>query len=83
MPLTVGDLLELPGLGLLNVKTVLTPKKTLVEMTGTDRATGGWLHAGQGAAIDGEPSRTAAGREQETVVTQPTVTTHSPYRSLR
>jgi adenosylcobyric acid synthase len=34
-----GPIGELPGLGLLNVKTVLTKKK-LVETQGTDRATG-------------------------------------------
>jgi len=35
-----GPIGELPGLGLLNVKTVLTPKKTLVEISGRDLATG-------------------------------------------
>ncbi|WP_395020455.1 cobyric acid synthase [Dongia sp.] len=35
-----GPIGELPGLGLLNVKTTLTPKKKLVEITGKDIATG-------------------------------------------
>jgi adenosylcobyric acid synthase len=52
-----GPIGELPGLGLLNVKTVLTPKKTLVEVQGTDRATGapvkGYeMHVGETAGAD-------------------------------
>jgi adenosylcobyric acid synthase len=35
-----GPIGDLPGLGLLNVKTTLTPKKTLVEIAGKDLATG-------------------------------------------
>jgi adenosylcobyric acid synthase len=52
-----GPIGELPGLGLLEVKTTLTPKKTLVEMQGTDRATGapvkGYeMHVGETAGAD-------------------------------
>jgi len=54
-----GPIGELPGLGLLNVKTKLTPKKTLVEIQGTDRATGtpvkGYeMHVGETAGADCE-----------------------------
>lgn len=35
-----GPIGELPGLGLLNVKTTLTPKKKLVEIVGKDHTTG-------------------------------------------
>jgi adenosylcobyric acid synthase len=52
-----GPIGELPGLGLLNVKTTLTPKKTLVETGGTDRATGmtvtGYeMHVGETVGAD-------------------------------
>ncbi len=52
-----GPIGELPGLGLLEVKTTLTPKKTLVEVQGTDHATGapvkGYeMHVGETAGAD-------------------------------
>jgi adenosylcobyric acid synthase len=52
-----GPIGELPGLGLLDVKTTLTPKKTLAEVTGTDRTTGtpikGYeMHVGETAGAD-------------------------------
>ena len=54
-----GPIGELPGLGLLDVKTVLTPKKTLTEIQGTDRATGasvkGYeMHVGETTGADCE-----------------------------
>jgi adenosylcobyric acid synthase len=54
-----GPIGELPGLGLLNVKTTLTPKKKLVEIQGTDCATGapvkGYeMHVGETAGADCE-----------------------------
>jgi adenosylcobyric acid synthase len=52
-----GPIGELPGLGLLEVKTTLTPKKTLVEASGTERTTGmpvqGYeMHVGETAGAD-------------------------------
>jgi len=52
-----GPIGELPGLGLLNVKTTLTPKKTLIEIHGTDVTSGapvkGYeMHVGDTAGAD-------------------------------
>jgi adenosylcobyric acid synthase len=52
-----GPIGDLPGLGLLDVKTTLTPKKTLVEISGRDHATGmpikGYeMHVGETAGAD-------------------------------
>jgi adenosylcobyric acid synthase len=54
-----GPIGELPGLGLLNVKTTLTPKKKLVEIAGRDHATGaavrGYeMHVGETSGADCE-----------------------------
>ena len=52
-----GPIGDLPGLGFLNVKTTLTPKKTLVEIAGKDHATGtpvrGYeMHVGETSGAD-------------------------------
>jgi adenosylcobyric acid synthase len=63
-----GPIGELPGLGLLNVKTTLTPKKKLVEVAGKDHATGtavrGYeMHVGETSGADCDrPMLELAGR---------------------
>ena len=52
-----GPIGELPGLGLLDVKTTLTPKKTLVEIAGKDHLTGAMvrgyeMHVGETSGAD-------------------------------
>jgi adenosylcobyric acid synthase len=52
-----GPIGDLPGLGFLNVKTTLTPKKKLVEVAGKDHATGtavrGYeMHVGETTGAD-------------------------------